>query len=92
METAYSVFVFNKFKMYTYFVFGLIIDSNVISMNLYRPGLLKTLVKELAKYRSDGTRARQQGEECTVFCGKGNESLHLARGFFVPRGVASAFK
>jgi hypothetical protein len=61
---------------------------------MYRAGLLRTVVKEISKYkvdlvgvqevRWDGGGTEPAGE-CRFFCGKGNEKHELYTGFLYIR-------
>jgi len=64
-------------------------------------GLLKTVASELAKYDLDLVAVQrvrwievshQPTHDCTFFYGNGNANRHLGTGFFVHKGIISAFK
>jgi hypothetical protein len=69
--------------------------------SLHRTGALKTVVRELGKYKLDlmgvqEVRWEKSGaewaEDCTFFCGEGNGDHQLGTGFFMHKRVESAVR
>jgi exonuclease III len=67
--------------------------------SLYRAGSLKTVARELGKYKLDlvGVQevrcekdATERAEDCTFFYGAGNEEHQLRTGLFVHKRIISA--
>jgi hypothetical protein len=68
---------------------------------LHRTGALKTVARELGKYRLDfvgvqkvkwGKNSTEQAEDYTFFCGEGNGDHQLGTGFFVHKRIISAVR
>jgi hypothetical protein len=66
--------------------------------SLYKSGLLKTIPREIAKYKLGlvGVQevrwdkgATEPGNDYTFFCGSGNADDHLGIGFVVHKGIIS---
>jgi exonuclease III len=67
----------------------------------YRPGSLKTVARELGKYKLDLVGVQEvrwdkggteRAEDCTFFYGAGNEDHQLGTGFLVHKRIMSAIK
>jgi exonuclease III len=69
--------------------------------NLYRSGSLKTVARELGKYKLElvgvqevrwDKSSTERAQHYTFFCGAGNEDNRLGTGFFVHKRIISAVR
>jgi exonuclease III len=69
--------------------------------SLYRIGSLKTVVRDLGRYKLDLVGIQEvkwkkggteRAEDYTFFCGQGNGDHQLRRGFFVHKRIVSAVR
>jgi exonuclease III len=69
--------------------------------SLYRTGSLKTVARELGKYRLDLVGVQEvrwenggteRAEDCTLFYGQGNGDHRLGTGILVYKGIVSAVR
>jgi hypothetical protein len=67
----------------------------------HRTGALKTVARELEKYKLDLVGVQEvrwekggteRAEDCTFFCGQGNGDRQLRTGFYVHKRIVSAVR